>query len=75
MLVRKMALTTGSAMPLIAALPYAIDISASETMDSSVAYNPLAQLTVFASRRDFSTCRRDESVGLLQSKSDTQKDD
>lgn len=65
--------TTGI-MPLMAALPYAIE--ADESEDTGDTYDPKSQLTVYAGR-NYSTCRYDESVGgiLSKSRSDTQKDD
>ena len=75
MRVRKLNLQSTGALPLIAALPYTIDIDHAES-DGDAVYDPLRQLTVFAGRRDFSTCRSDESAGgLFSSKSDTHKDD
>lgn len=72
MKISKMALTSDAALPLIAALPYGITLDAG--VGTASTYDPVTQLTCFASR-DFSTCRVDESVGILNSKSDTQKDD
>lgn len=62
-------------IPLMAALPYSIMADESEE-DGGFQYDPESQLTVFAGR-NFSTCRYDESVGgiLSKSRSDTQKDD
>ena len=67
-------ITTKAVMPLMAALPYAI--MDDEPDGVAVSYDPCAQLTVYAGR-NFSTCRYDESVGgiLSKSRSDTQKDD
>lgn len=61
-------------IPLMAALPYSI--IADESEEEGIQYDPGTQLTVFAGR-SFSTCRYDESVGgiLSKSRSDTQKDD
>ena len=65
---------TEAAIPLMAALPYAISLD--QTEESGGLYDPETQLTVFAGR-NYSTCRYDESVGgiLTKSRSDTQKDD
>ncbi len=76
MRVRKLNIPPNGALPFIAALPYAIDVEDNTTSDGSAEYDPLRQLTVFAGRRDVSTCRSDESAGgLFSSKSDTHKDD
>lgn len=71
--IRKLSITGSTAIPLIAALPYGITVD----MDRGRLghYDPETQLTRFA-RRDFSTCREDESVwSIFTSKSDTKKDD
>lgn len=75
MRITKQVVREAGTIPLIAALPY--EIEAEMPMDGlAFAYDPMSQLTVFAGRRDFSTCRYDESAGgLFSSKSDTQKDD
>jgi len=70
----KLAIKTDAAIPLIAALPFALAISGVET-GASFNYNPGTQLAVFRGGRDFSTCREDESVGIFNSRSDTKKDD
>ena len=74
--VTKLTHPSHAAMPLIAALAYRVVLDGPD-VESSVQYNPETQLTVFAGRRDFSTCREDESVNPLfgKSKSDTKKDD
>lgn len=73
MQVERMSTTDRAAIPLMAALPYAI--RADEAADGRSSYDPKSQLTVYAGR-NFSTCREDESAGhLFQSKSDTKKDD
>ncbi len=73
--VMKLTLPSNAVMPLIAALPYRVVLDGPD-VETSVTYNPETQLSVFASRRDYSTCRQDESAGgFFQSKSDTQKDD
>ncbi len=74
--VLKLNLKTEGAMPLIAALPYAVAID-NESQDAGFAYNPRSQLATFAASRDFSTSREDESIwGLFsKSRSDTKKDD
>ena len=60
------------AIPLIAALPYAIQ--SEEDAQSAVTYDPQTQRPVHAGR-DYSTCREDDSVGWINTKSDTRKDD
>ena len=72
----KLQIKTDAAIPLIAALPFALATSRAET-GTSFTYNPGTQLTVFRGGRDFSTCREDESVNPFfgRSKSDTKKDD
>ncbi len=71
----KLAIKTDAAIPLIAALPFALAISSAET-GASFNYNPATQLATFRSGRDFSTSREDESVArFFSSKSDTKKDD
>jgi hypothetical protein len=74
--VTKFALPSNAAMPLIAALPYRIVLDGPD-VENSVRYNPETQLSVFAGRRDYSTCREDESINPFfgKSKSDTKKDD
>ncbi len=70
----RLAINTNAVIPLMAALPYAITEDTSE--EDGIKYDPGTQLTVYAGR-NFSTCRYDESVGgiLSKSRSDTQKDD
>ena len=71
----KLHIKTDAAIPLIAALPFALVTSGAE-MGAAFNYNPATQLATFRSGRDFSTCRVDESAGgFLGSKSDTRKDD
>jgi hypothetical protein len=71
----KLAIKTDAAIPLIAALPFALAISGVET-GTSFNYNPGTQLATFRGGRDFSTCREDESVSpIWNSRSDTKKDD
>ena len=71
----KLAIKTDAAIPLIAALPFALATSGAET-GASFDYNPATQLATFRSGRDFSPCRVDESTGgLFHSGSDTKKDD
>lgn len=73
MKIDRLTLAGSAVIPLMAALPYRIDASACTPEGSS--YDPTTQFTHFA-RRDFSTCRCDESVGgLFSSRSDTKKDD
>ncbi len=75
MQITKRIIDTEATIPVMAALPYEISISDPEA--EPFTYNPETQLTRFAGRRDFSTCREDESVNPLfgTSKSDTKKDD
>ena len=70
----KLHIKTDAAIPLIAALPFALAISGAES-GASFNYNPGTQLATFRGGRNFSTCREDDSVGWLPSKSDTKKDD
>jgi len=74
--VTKLTLTSQAAMPLIAAIPYRVVLDGPD-VENPVTYNPETQISVFAGRRDFSTCREDESVNPFfgKSKSDTKKDD
>lgn len=74
--VTKLTLTSQAAMPLIAAIPYRVVLDGPD-VENPVTYNPATQISVFAGRRDFSTCREDESVNPFfgKSKSDTKKDD
>jgi len=74
----KLAIKTDAAIPLIAALPFALATSGAETGASFTStYNPATQLATFRGGRGFSTCREDESVRPFfgPSKADTQKDD
>lgn len=72
MQIEKIINRSANQLPIIAALPFSI------SFDESVAeigdYNPQQQLTRFAGR-GYSTCRYEESVGIFNSRSDTQKDD
>ena len=70
----RMAINSRAVIPLMAALPYAITADTPE--EEGVRYDPGTQSTVYAGR-NFSTCRYDESVGgiISKSRSDTQKDD
>ena len=74
MKVERLQVHTSAAIPLMATLPYAIDLTQDEELGGF--YDPETQLTIFAGRGG-STCRYDESVGgfLSKSRSDTQKDD
>ena len=70
----KLAIKTDAAIPLIAALPFALATSGAET-GASFNYNPVTQLATFRNGRG-SICREDDSAGgLFSTKSDTQKDD
>lgn len=70
----RLEINTTAVIPLMAALPYAI--TEDEPNETCVQYDPRNQLTIYAGR-NFSTCRYEESVGgiLSKSRSDTQKDD
>ncbi len=69
----RLTLRTDATIPLMAALPYRIEAGSHEK--EAITYDPWTQLTRFA-RRDFSTCREDESAGgLFRSIPDTKKDD
>jgi len=74
--VTKLTLPSHAAMPLVAALPYKVVLEGPD-VENPLAYDPETQISVFAGRRDYSTCREDESVGgfFSKSKSDTKKDD
>ena len=71
----KLHIKTDAAIPLIAALPFALAESRTET-GTSFNYNPTTQLATFRSGSGYSTCREDESVSpIWNSRSDTKKDD
>ena len=71
--VRRMRIKIGSVILLMTALPY--QVAMERPQEGGMEHDPETQLTHFAGR-DFSTCRHDESAGvLLQSKSDTERDD
>ena len=72
----KQCIRTDAAIPLIAALPFAITMGSEET-EVAVDYDPVSQLATFKGGRDFSTCRVEGSVRPLlgQWKADTKKDD
>ena len=73
--ITKLMLPSNAAMPLIAALPYRVVLDGPD-VENPFTYNPETQISVFASRRDYSICRDDESAGcFFESKSDTKKDD
>lgn len=76
MQVEKLLNNTNDVMPLIAALPYRISLDL-EAPDTAVAYDPTQQQTICTmGKRDYSTCREDDSAGgWLSTKSDTKKDD
>ena len=58
-------------LPLIAALPFRI--RAEESQADPIIYDPMTQRSTAG--RNYSTCRNEESAGILTSKSDTTKDD
>lgn len=60
-------------MPLIAALPFSISLAGNET-GSPGTYVPELQLTHHISN-GYSTSSYDESVGFLNSRRDTKRDD
>jgi hypothetical protein len=68
--------TPNAVIPIMAALPYEIDSNAPDPIDT-IKYDPINQLMIYAGGRNYSTCRYDESVGGIfsKSRSDTQKDD
>ncbi len=72
----KQTVRTGGVIPLLAALPYRIAVAGSDS-EPSFSYDPVSQQTKFASKRDFSTCQYEESVGgiVTKSRTDTKKDD
>jgi hypothetical protein len=74
--IRKLTLRNDAAMPLIAALPYAMAVTAIGE-GAGFTYDPTSQLSAFSASKNYSTCREDESVRKFfgPSKSDTQKDD
>jgi hypothetical protein len=76
MQVEKLVNTTADVVPLIAALPYRITVE-TERDESSAVYDPEQQQTIHTmGKRDYSTCREDDSAGgWLSTKSDTKKDD
>lgn len=63
-------------IPLLAALPYGITVEGSDC-EPAFRYDPTTQRTRFASSGGYSTCRYDESVGgiISKSRSDTKRDD
>jgi tRNA(Leu) C34 or U34 (ribose-2'-O)-methylase TrmL len=72
--VERLTVNTNAVIPLMAALPYSIEMD--DPHEASSRYDPEVQLTYYAGC-DFSTCREDESVqrGFFTSKTDTNKDD
>lgn len=65
-------------VPLLAALPFSIEVGKAEAQPEAFRYSPMDQRTVYhMGNRDYSTCKMDESIGgvLHKSKSDTKKDD
>lgn len=75
MKVERLVVKTDAAIPLIAALPYAI--SADErTVESAPQYDAVSQMTVYGAGRNYSTCREDDSAGgIFSTKADTKRDD
>lgn len=72
--VEKLVDTTARVVPLMAALPYRVEV-AHDPVDAVPQYIPASQLAVFAGR-GYSTCREDDSAGgFFSTKSDTKKDD
>jgi hypothetical protein len=75
MKIEKIEIDPVSPMPLIAVLPYRI--VADQREDTSFAYDPTTQLSIFAGG-DHSRCRDDESIGDIlgiTSSADTKRDD
>lgn len=69
-------MASGGVIPLMAALPYHITVESSDN-EPSFSYDPISQLTRFASKRGYSTCQYEESVGglITKSRTDTKRDD
>lgn len=67
---------SNSVVPLIASLPFEIEIEREDVpFPLQENYDPGQQRTIYAGR-DYSTCREDDSAGgIFSSKSDTKKDD
>lgn len=62
-------------LPVIAALPYRIEVGDQEFPEDVPTYDPSQQRTIYAGR-DYSTSREHDSAGgLFSTKSDTKKDD
>lgn len=78
MQVEKLINTTNDTVPLIAALPYLITVE-TDASEPPAAYDAEQQRTIHnyeMGKRDYSTCREDDSAGgWLSTKSDTKKDD
>ena len=65
-------------VPLLAALPFSIEVGKTEAQPEAFHYSPMDQRTVYQmGNRDYSTCRMDESINPIfgKSKTDTRKDD
>jgi len=74
MQIEKVTVDAAGPIPLIAAFPYRVVVD--DVGEGIAVYDAETQLTRFAGRRDFSTCREDESIwSIFSSKSDTKKDD
>lgn len=72
--IEKLIDTTARVVPLMAALPYHVEVE-EEPVGAGPQYIPVLQRTIFAGR-GYSTSRYDESAGgLFSSKTDTKKDD
>ena len=72
LVVEKLVTQTPGVVALMAALPYRISGVATPELERTP-YNAQGQRSVY--RRSYSTCRYDESAGILTSKSDTSRDD
>lgn len=71
--IEKLVDTTARVVPLMAALPYRIEV-AQEPTDADFEYMPALQRTIAG--RGYSTCQYEESAGgIFSSKRDTKKDD
>jgi hypothetical protein len=75
MIVSKLLNPGKGVMPLMAALPYSIQVS-DACPEAKLVYDAHRQMVIEPEGRDYSTCREDESAGgLFSSKTDTKKDD
>jgi hypothetical protein len=74
MQITKVTDTSTRVIPLIAALPFEIEVDDRKVAAPGI-YDPDSQITIRAGR-DYSTCREDDSAGgIFSTKADTKKDD